>query len=141
MLFHMKLELVSNTLRMIVDSLIVLVVHLLKTKNSKFMSTGNTNIYRNDLDKISFQHDMAYPKYKDLTKRTESDKIRDKAFKFANNPKHAVYERGLASTVYKFFDKKSKASGIKYMSNQKLADELHKTIIKKIKKKKSLFFI
>ena len=47
-----------------------------KEKIQKFMQTGNTNyIYKNDLDKACFQHDMAYRKYKDLTKRTESDKV------------------------------------------------------------------
>ena len=72
------------------------------------MQTRNTNyIYRNDLDKACFQHDMAYGKYKDLTKRTQSDKfLKDNAFKIANNPKYDEYQRGLASTVYKFFDKK-----------------------------------
>ena len=42
------------------------------------MQTENTNyiyIYKNDLDKGCFQHDMAYGKYKELTKRTESDKV------------------------------------------------------------------
>ena len=49
----------------------------------KFMSTGNTDyIYKNDLDKACFQHNMAYGKYKDLTTRTESDKVlRDKRLK------------------------------------------------------------
>ena len=81
------------------------------TKNSeriqKFMPTGNTNyIYKNDLDKVCFQHDLAHGKYKDLTKRTESDKVlRDKAFKIASNLKFNGYERGLVSMVYKFFDK------------------------------------
>ena len=53
------------------------------------MQTGNTNyIYKNDLDKTCFHHDMAYGKFKDLTKRTESDKVlRGKAFKIASNPK------------------------------------------------------
>ena len=37
----------------------------------------------------------------------------------------------ITSTVYKFFDKKSTSSGIKSMSNQQLADELHKRIIRK----------
>ena len=52
------------------------------------MQTGNTNyIYRNDLDKACFQHNMAYGKYKDLTKRTQSDKVlRNKAFEIASNP-------------------------------------------------------
>ena len=50
------------------------------TKNKEisqtFMQTGNTNyIYRNDLDKGCFQNDLAYGKYKNLTKRTQSKKI------------------------------------------------------------------
>ena len=47
------------------------------------MQTGNINyIYKNDLDTACFQHDMAYGKYKDLNKRTKSDKVlRDEAFK------------------------------------------------------------
>ena len=47
------------------------------------MQTGNINDnYRNDLDKACFQHDMVYGKYKDLTERTESDKVlRHIAFK------------------------------------------------------------
>ena len=59
-----------------------------KERIQKFMQTGNTNyIYKNDLDKACFQHDIAYGKYKDLTKRTESDKVlRDKALKIASNP-------------------------------------------------------
>ena len=88
------------------------------TKNKeiieKFMKTGNTDfIYKNGLDKACFEHDMAYGKSKDLVKRTQSDKfIRDKAFKIASNPKYDGYQRGLASMVYKFFDTKSKGSGI-----------------------------
>ena len=50
---------------------------------------------------------MAYGDFKDLARRTASDKVlRDKAFNIAKNPKYDGYERGLASTVYKFFDKK-----------------------------------
>ena len=49
---------------------------------------------------------MAYGNSKDLAKRTQSDKVlRDKAFKIASDPKNDGYQRGLASTVYKFFDK------------------------------------
>ena len=72
------------------------------------MQTGDTNyIYRNDLDKACLQHDMAYGKYKDLERRTQSDKIlKDKAFKIATNPNHDGYQRRLASMVYNFFDKK-----------------------------------
>ena len=62
---------------------------------------GNTNtdfIYRNELDKACFQHDMAYGKSKDLAKRTQTDKVlRDKAFKIESDPKYGGYQRGLAS--------------------------------------------
>ena len=57
------------------------------------MQTGNTDyIQKNDLDKACFQHDMAYGKYKDLTERTQSDKVlRDKTFEIASNPKYNGY--------------------------------------------------
>ena len=56
------------------------------------MATGNTDfIYKNQLDKACFQHDMAYGKSKDSIKRTQSDKVlRDKAFKIASNPNMMV---------------------------------------------------
>ena len=71
------------------------------------MQTGNTDfIYKNELDKASFQHDMAYGKAKDLVRRTQSDKVlRNKAFKIASDPKYDGYQRRLASMVYKFFEK------------------------------------
>ena len=83
-----------------------------KERIKRFMQTGNTNfIYKNELDKACFQHDMAYGKSKYLVKRTQSDKVlKDKAFKTASNPKYDGYERGLASIVYK--NQKSKGSGI-----------------------------
>ena len=82
---------------------------------------------------------MAYGKSKDLIKRTQSDKVlKDKAFKIANNPKYDGYQRGLASMVYKFFDKKFKGSGINE-PNYQLTNELHKPIIRKFKKIYSLF--
>ena len=73
------------------------------------MKTGNTDfIYKNDFDKACFQRDMAYGESKDLVRRTESDKVlRDEAFEIASNPSYDGYQRGLASMVYKFFDKKS----------------------------------
>ena len=98
-----------------------------KERIEKFMQSGNTDfIYKNEL------HDMAYGKSKDLVKRTQSDKVlRDKAFKIASDPKYDGYQRGLASMVYKFFDKKSNGGNITNESNYQLADELHKLIIKK----------
>ena len=72
----------------------MLVDHLLKTKKE----TGDKKyIYRNELDKACFQHDMAYGDFKDL-ERTASDKIlRDKTFNFAKNLKYDGYQRDLAS--------------------------------------------
>ena len=107
-----------------------------KERIKKFIQSGNTDfIYKNELDKACFQHDMAYGKSKDLVKRTQSDKVsRDKTFKIASNPKYDGYQRGLASMVYKFFDKKSKGSGITNEFNYQLANELHKPIIRKFKK-------
>ena len=69
------------------------------------MQTGNTNfIYKNELDKGCFQHDIACAKSKNLVKRTQSDKVlRDEAFKIASDPNYDGYQRGLASMVYKFF--------------------------------------
>ena len=56
---------------------------------------------------------MAYGDFKDLKRRTASDKVlRDKAINIAKNPKYDGYQRGLGSMVYKFFDKKSKGSGV-----------------------------
>ena len=89
------------------------------------MQNGNINFTcRNEPDKACFQHDMGYGKSKDLTVTTQSDKgLRDKAFKIASDPKYDGYERGLASMVYKFFDKMSKASGIATSLANKSANE------------------
>ena len=81
----------------------------------------------------------AYEDFKNLARRTASDKVlRDKAFNIAKNPKYDGYQRGLASMVYKFFDKKSKGSGVNIPLefNEQLAKELHKPIIRKFKKRK-----
>ena len=74
-----------------------------KQRLQKFMQTGNTNyIYKNELGKACFQHDMTYGKCKDLERRTQSDKVlKGKAFEIAHNPKYDGYQRGLASVVYK----------------------------------------
>ena len=66
------------------------------------MHARNTDlVYKNDLDKAWFQHNMASGKSKDLAKRTQSDKVlRDKAFKIASDPKYEGYQKGLASMVF-----------------------------------------
>ena len=89
----------------------------------KFKETGGSQyIYQNELDKACFEHDMTYGH---LTRRTVSDKIlRDKAFNIAKNPKYDGYQRGLASMIYTFFDKKAFSGAIKteIVSNKELAE-------------------
>ena len=89
---------------------------------------------------------MAYGGFKDSAKRTIADKVfRVKAFKIACDQKYDGYQRELASMVYKSFDKNTKGSGIgannEIKENIQLADELHKPVIRKFEKKKSMFFI
>ena len=78
--------------------------------------------------------------------------MKDKALNIAKNPKYDDYQRGLASIVNKFFDKKSallpdksvSSSGVvnnEIKQNLQLAEELYKAIIRKLKKKKRLFWI
>ena len=109
-----------------------------KERIKKFKQTGDTRyIYRNELDKACFQRDSAYADNKDLINRTRADKVlRDKAYDIASNPEYDGYQRGLASMVYKFFDKKYMGSGFARDSSLILADELHKPVIKKFNKRK-----
>ena len=110
-----------------------------KERFQKSKKTGDTSyIYKNELHKACSQDDMAYGDFKDLKRRTASDKfLRDKAFNIAKNPKYDGYPRGLASMVYKFFDKKSIGSGanIPLEFKKQLAEELHKPIIKNFEKR------
>ena len=89
-------------------------------------------IYRNEVDKACFQHDMAYGDFKDLPRRTASDNVlRYKAFNLAKNPKCDRYQRSLASMLMVLiFDKKSPGSGVnnKIKQNEKLAEDFHKPI-------------
>ena len=77
----------------------------------KFKQTGDSKyIYRNELDKACFQHDMACGNFKDLKKRTAADNVlRNKAFNIAKNPKYDGCQRGLTSVVYKILVKRLKA--------------------------------
>ena len=90
-----------------------------------------------------------YGDFKDLARRTASDKtLRDKAVNIARNPKYDGYRKGLASMVYNFFDSASltdksvSGSGVNIplKFNEQLAKELHKPIIRKLKKKKKCLF-
>ena len=83
---------------------------------------------------------MAYGDFKDLAKRTAADKVlRDNVFKVASDEKYDGYQRGLASVVYKFFDKKPQGKRLaNNKENVKLANELHKPIIRKFKKERCI---
>ena len=89
------------------------------------------HIYENQIDKICFQHKMAYGYFKDLPRTTAADKILyNKAFNITKNLKYDEYQRGLALMVHKSFDKKPSTTEVKSenMLNQELAEELHKPI-------------
>ena len=115
-----------------------------KERIQKFKETGDMrHMYKNELDKACFIHDMAYGDFKNLKRRTFCEKVlRDKAFNIAKNPKYDIYQRGIASIVYKFFDKNSEGSGVNtpLEFNEQLAKELQ-TNYQKLKKKISLFEI
>ena len=106
-----------------------------KERIQKFKQTGDSlYIYKNELDRACFQHDMAYGDFKDLKKRTAADNVlRDKAFNIAKDPKYDGYQRASkASMFYKFFDKKTKGCDVKSTpQNGHLAEELHKPISRK----------
>ena len=87
---------------------------------------------------------MVYGNFKDLARRKASDKtLRDKAFNIAKTPKYDRYQRGLASMVYKFFDKKPQVV-ILIIKLNKIINNWPKNytnqLLEKLKKK-SLFFI
>ena len=108
------------------------------------MKSGNIDfIYKNELYKACFQHDMAYGKSKDLIKRTQSDKgLRDKALKIASNPKCDGFERGLASMVYKLFYKKTLKEVVLLMSliiNYQV--NYINLLLKKLKKEKCIHLL
>ena len=67
---------------------------------------------------------MVCKDFKDLTRRTVSDKIwRVKAFNIAKNPKYVRYQCGFISMVYKFFDKRTERGAVKmkiWKTNNKL---------------------
>ena len=84
-----------------------------KERIQKIEETEHTKyIYKNELGKACFRHDMAYGNFKDLPRRTASDKVlRDKTFNIAKNQKYHEYQRSFASMLYKYFDKETSESG------------------------------
>ena len=90
------------------DLHIVLVDHLQnQRRNTKIKKKAGNSWYnyQNELDKASFQYEMAYEDFKVLTRRTASDKLlHNKVFNIAKNTKHdGGYQRGSAPLVYNFF--------------------------------------
>ena len=82
---------------------------------------------------------MAYGDFKDLNRRVAAYKVlRHKVFDIAKNPKYDGYQKCLTPMVYKFFYKKTSASGIKNenISKKQLAEELHKAVFRKFEKSK-----
>ena len=139
------------------------------TKNKKrikrFKESGDWRyIYQNEVDKAFFQHDMTYRRFKELPRRTVSDKVlHNKAFNVAKNPRYDGIKKVLLQWFIFFFDKKSSATHAnqfagnavtrawsealttqnqsdienKIISNQQLAEELHQPIIRKFEKRKA----
>ena len=102
---------------------------------TKFRETSNLkHLNRNELDKTYFAHDAAYSESKDLAKRTISNKIlKDRTSEIARNHNYDGYQIALASMVYKLFNKKT---GSGRSVNEELAEELHKPVTKKFKRRK-----
>ena len=87
---------------------------------------------------------MAYGDFKDLERRTASDKVlRYKAFNIAEYLRYDGYQRGLSSMIYKFFDKKSKGGGgnVPLEFNKHLTKELHKPISEISKKEQIILYL
>ena len=100
-----------------------------------------SHIAKNRSDAACFQHDSAYAKHKDRLNRRQSDVILiNKALKIAMDSKVNGYQGSLSALVYKFFNERTKVSGIKYdkklTENKQLAEELHNLIIGEFLKRK-----
>ena len=96
-----------------------------------------SHILKYRLDAACFQHDSAYDRFN----RKQSDIVlRNKALKIATDPRVNGYQRGLTSMFYKFFNERTKGSGINLQANSRnneiLAEDFHKPIIKNFKRRK-----
>lgn len=117
--------------------------HLQKTrkryKNSKKQETKVTSIRTDELDKASFQHNMAYGAYKDLHKGKASDKICDKAFAIAVIRSIMSINGDSPQWYTNFLTKLKKdtttihtGTGI-ISEDQRLANELHKSLTRNVR--------
>ena len=118
-------------------------MHLKQPRFKEFKNLKKTTnyIYKNELDKAFFQHDMAHGDFKDSARRTASDKVlRDKVSNIDG------YQGGLPSMAYQLFHEMSAGSATpiadkhafnnEIKQNMLLAEELHKPIIKEFEKRK-----
>ena len=103
----------------------------------KFWETGNLkHLYRNESEQAGFANDVACFDSKDLAnfKKIISDRfLKDRGYEVAGNREYDGHERALSSMISKFFEKKT-GSGISVI--EQLAEELHKPIIDKFKRRK-----
>ena len=116
-----------------------------KERIKKFKETEDSIcIYQNELDKARFPHDMVYGDFKELPRRTTSDEILlDKAFNIAKNSRYDGYQRGLASMLYNFFDKKLELVLLK-MKSVKIKNYLNNytnQLLKNLNNKKCTHFL
>ena len=94
---------------------------------------------RNKKNERNRRFTIGYRVFKDLTRRTASDKqLLDTAFNIAKTPKCVGYQHGLTSMVSKCFDKATADGALKSrnMSNKELAAELQKPVIRKFEQQK-----
>ena len=117
-------------------------------KNSEFKKKEDTRcIYRNELGRAYFQYDMTYGDFKDLQRIIASDKLLiDKTFEIASNTYYDDYHHGLATTLYKFLDKKTRDANIHIgagiiSKDQQLANELHKPSLEHFRSTKDTHLI
>ena len=107
-----------------------------KERIKKFKERGDTEyIYKNELDKACFEHDVAYGDFKDLARRIATNKfLRHKAFNIAKSPKYDGYQKAIASMVYKIFDKKSAGRGVNMHANNEKLKNYTNQLLKNFKK-------
>ena len=107
-----------------------------KERIKKFKERGDTEyIYKNELDKACFEHDVAYGDFKDLARRIATNKfLRHKAFNIAKSPKYDGYQKAIASMVYKMFDKNSAGRGVNMHANNEKLKNYTNQLLKKFKK-------
>ena len=96
-----------------------------KERIQKFKETEDSRyIYQNELDKACFQHGMPWVGFKNLSRRTASDKIlRDKVFNIAKTPKYDGYWRGFASMLCKSSNKKTSATRANKLAGSGIKNE------------------